>query len=191
MLLNPKEYFLCDEKDYHKKYGIIAQDVSKNPELSHLVHKDTDFIANIYSSGSYDNSNGIFIINSSKKIDGLIEINDELKILLDNQENQENQEIIIEELPYENRYKKRFVKVKNIINDYSFEIFDDIELNEFEKSNLFIYGKKINDFLKLDYSSLYTLNIKANQEIYHIINNSYNILNNLTTRIKNLEDKSS
>jgi len=186
MLLNPKEYFLCDDKDYHKKYGIIAQDVSQIPELSHLVHKDTDFIANIYSSGSYDNSNGIFIITSSKKIDGLIEINDELKILLDNKE---NPEIIIEELPYDNRYKKRFVKVKNIINDFSFEIFDDIELNEFDKSNLFIYGKKINDFLKLDYNSLYTLNIKANQEIYDIINNSYNTLNNLTTRIKILEDK--
>ena len=33
------------------------------------------------------------------------------------------------------------------------------------------------------------LNIKANQEIYDIINNTYKTLDNLTTRIKNLENK--
>jgi hypothetical protein len=73
----------------------------------------------------------------------------------------------------QNRYKKRFVKVKRIIDNYNFEIFNDIELNEIDKTNLFIYGKKINDFHKLDYNSLYTLNIKANQEIYNMINKNY------------------
>ena len=188
MLLKPKEYFLCDEKDYLKKYGIIAQDVYQTPELNHLVYKDTDFIANIYSSATYSNSNGIFILTSIKNINQLININDELKILLDNHQ-KDYQEIIIEELPYHNRYKKRFVKVKRIIDDYSFEIFNDIELTDEEKSNIFIYGKKINDFLKLDYSSLYTLNIKANQEIYNIIQNTYQTLDNLTSRVKNLENK--
>jgi hypothetical protein len=34
--LKPKEYYLCDEKDYNKKFGIIAQDVEKIfPELIH------------------------------------------------------------------------------------------------------------------------------------------------------------
>jgi len=188
MLLKPKEYYLCDEKDYHKKYGIIAQDVYEIPELNHLVYKDNDYIANIYSSGSYENIDNIFIINSVKNINGLIEIDDEIKILLNNDKNI-CQEIIIEELPYQNRYKKRFVKVKRIIDDYSFEIYNEIELNEIDKSKIFIYGKKINDFHKLDYNSLYTLNIKANQEIYDIINNTYETLNNLTTRIENLENK--
>jgi len=188
MLINPKEYCLCDDKDYHKKYGIVAQDIYQIPELNHLVYKDDDYIANIYSSGSYDNSSGLFIINSLKNINGLIDINNEIKILLNNNKDI-HQEIIIEELPYQNRYKKRFVKVKRIIDDYSFEIFDDIELTNIDKTNLFIYGKKINDFHKLDYNSLYTLNIKANQEIYDIIKNNYNTLDNLTTRIKNLENK--
>ena len=188
MLLKPKEYYLCDEKDYHKKYGIIAQDVYEIPELNHLVYKDNDYIANIYSSGSYENIDNIFIINSVKNINGLIEIDDEIKILLNNDKNI-CQEIIIEELPYQNRYKKRFVKVKRIIDDFSFEIYNEIELNEIDKSKIFIYGKKINDFHKLDYNSLYTLNIKANQEIYDIINNTYETLNNLTTRIENLENK--
>ena len=186
MLINPKEYYLCDEKDYHKKYGIIAQDIYQIPELNHLVYKDEDYIANVYSFAFYNNSNGIYIISSLNPIINLIDINDELKILLDNNF---NKEIIIEDLTYHNRYKKRFVKVKSIIDEYSFEIFDDIELNEDEKIRLFIYGKKINDFHKLDYNSLYTLNIKANQEIYEFINNTYKTLDNLTTRIKNLENK--
>jgi hypothetical protein len=122
-------------------------------------------------------------------LNGLIEINDEIKILLDN-DNQHVQEIIIEELPYQNRYKKRFVKVRRIIDNYSFEIYDEIELNEDDKSNLFIYGKKIKDFCKLDYNSIYTLNIKANQEIYNMINKNYETLENLSGRIKNLEDNS-
>ena len=186
MLINPKEYYLCDDKDYHKKYGIIAQDIYQIPELNHLVYKDEDYIANVYSFAFYYNSNENYIISSLNPITNLININDELKILLDNNN---NQEIIIEELTYQNRYKKRFVKVKSIIDDYSFEIFNDIELNEDEKIRLFIYGKKINDFHKLDYNSLYTLNISANQEIYDIINNTYKTLDNLTTIVKNLENK--
>jgi hypothetical protein len=186
MLINPKEYYLCDDKDYHKKYGIIAQDIYKIPELNHLVYKDEDYIANVYSFAFYYNSNGKYIISSLNPIIDLININNELKILLDNYN---NKEIIIEELTYQNRYKKRFVKVKSIIDDYSFEIFENIELNEDEKIRLFIYGKKINDFHKLDYNSLYTLNISANQDIYDIINNTYKTLDYLTTKVKTLENK--
>jgi hypothetical protein len=106
MLINPKEYYLCDDKDYHKKYGIIAQDIYKIPELNHLVYKDEDYIANVYSFAFYYNSNEKYIISSLNPIIDLININNELKILLDNYN---NQEIIIEELTYQNRYKKRFV----------------------------------------------------------------------------------
>ena len=40
MTLKPKEYYLCDEKDYNKKFGIIAQDIEK--VLPELVHTNTD-----------------------------------------------------------------------------------------------------------------------------------------------------
>jgi hypothetical protein len=44
---------LCDDKDYNKKFGIIAQDVEVNfPEL---IYTDTEYIANIYCNGVYDN----------------------------------------------------------------------------------------------------------------------------------------
>jgi len=86
-------------------------------------------------------------------------------------------------LPYHNRYKIIFIKVKEIINDYSFEIYEDIEITDTEKDNLYIYGKKVNDFLKLDYQSLYCLNIKATQELYKIVKEQEILIENLKNKI--------
>ena len=94
----------------------------------------------------------------------------------------ENVEIIIEDSTYHNRYKKRYAKIKSIIDDYTIEVYEDIELNEIEKENLFVYGKKINDFLKLDYSSLYSLNFACTQDLYAMIKD-------LQERIRILENK--
>jgi hypothetical protein len=59
------------------------------------------------------------------------------------------------------------------------------DLNETELNNLFIYGKKVNDFNKLDYESLYCLNIAATKELYKIIQNQQEQINNLINLIKN------
>ncbi len=181
MALKPKEYYLCDDKDYIRKYGIIAQEVESNQELNHLVYTDTDYIANIYSKGIYISENKI--IHCDNPIINKIEVGDELKILLDNPQ---AGEIIIEELPYQNRYKKRFVKVMKVIDDYSFKIFDDIELSNDEKNNLFIYGKKIYDFKKLDYASIYTLNIRSTQELLFKIRNNEKKIEELQQRLNRL-----
>jgi len=181
MALQPKEYYLCDEKDYLKKYGILAQDVYSNQDLRHLVYQDEEYIANIYTNASYNNR----IITTQISIMDKIEINDELKILIDN--NNENKEIIIEDLPYHNRYKKRYVKIKEIIDDYSFEIYEEIEIMENEKNKIFIYGKKVKDFLKLDYSSLYSLNIEVNKQLYNLIQSNNILIDNLNYRISKLE----
>jgi|694.fasta_scaffold01068_8 hypothetical protein len=186
MLLKPKEYYLCDEKDYLKKYGIIAQDVNNNLDLNHLVYNDIDYIANIYVYASYINEDGIYKLVANSSIINKINVDDELKLLLNNTN---NIEIIIEDSPYNNRYKKRFVKVKSIIDEYSFEIYEDIELTFNERTNIFIYGKKVEDFKKLDYSSIYSLNIKATQELYKLIQHQQTIIENLKTRIIELENK--
>ena len=176
--LQPKEYYLCDDKDYLKKYGLIAQNISNNPNLNHLVYNDTDFIANIYSNGTYNN----YIIISDISIINKININDEIKLII-SENNINNTEIIIDDLLYYNRYKKRYCKVKKIIDNYSFEIFEHLNL---PTSNLFIYGKKVNDFNKLDYSSLYSLNIAGNQEIYKLIQSNNQKLSNLELRLNKL-----
>jgi len=186
-LLQPKEYMLCDEKDYLKKYGIIAQDVKE--VLPEFVYTDEDYIANIYSKCIYIkeliNNNYVYKLITEINISELININDELKILLDNLNN--NKEIIIEDLPYHNRYKKRYVKVKSIINNYTIEITEELELLEIEKNNIFIYGKKVKDFLKLDYSSLYTLNISSTQELYKLLKEQELIIDYLEDKLNNLE----
>ena len=79
--------------------------------------------------------------------------------------NQRIIEIIIDDTPYHNRYKKRYVKVKSIIDDTRIENYGDLILTDKDKENFFVYGKKVDDFLKLDYSSLYTLNIRATQDL--------------------------
>jgi len=221
-LLKPKEYYLCSDKDYIKKYGIIAQDVNKEESLKHLIFTDTEYIADILTNAKFikekigeeevvlehpeekyikseDNPTPYprpkpkeifkYTLTTEKNLNLLINIDDELKICLDN-DNKDNIEIVIDDTPYNNRYKKRFVKVKGIIDDYTFEIYEDItDINDKEKDSLFIYGKKVNDFLKLDYESLYCLNIKATQELYKIIQQQQTTINELINRITILENK--
>ena len=170
MELKPKEYFLCDEKDYNKKFGIIAQDVEK--VFPELIHTEKDYVANIYSYAKYENG----IITLDKDITELINIDDELKIILDNND-KDNLEIVIDDTPYNNRYKRRFVKVVEIIDNHSFKIDIDLAIND-----IFIYGKKVDDFKRLDYESLYCLNIAGTQELYKIIQSQ-------EERIRILEEK--
>ena len=51
MKLKPKQYMLCDEKDYLRKYGVIAQDVKE--VIPELVYTDTEYIANIFSKAVF------------------------------------------------------------------------------------------------------------------------------------------
>jgi hypothetical protein len=54
---------------------------------------------------------------------------------------------------------------------------------------IFIYGEKVNDFKRLDYESLYCLNIAGTQELYKIIQKQETIINDLQKRIEILENK--
>ena len=98
MKIKPKTYYLCDDKDYNKKFGIIAQDVEI--DFPELIFTDTEYIANIISYATYEN----FIITFDKDITDLINIDDELKIVLDNND-KNNLEIVLDDTPYNNRNK--------------------------------------------------------------------------------------
>ena len=45
MKLKPKQYKLCNDKDYLLKYGLIAQQVQAEEELSEFVINDEEYIA--------------------------------------------------------------------------------------------------------------------------------------------------
>ena len=157
--------------------GIITQDVEKI--LPELIHTSKDYIADIYSYAKHENG----IITLDKDISNLINIDDEIKIVLDNND-KNNLEIVLDDTPYNNRCKRRFIKVVEIIDNHSFKI--DIEL---EEDNIFIYGKKVDNFKRLDYESLYCLNIAGTQELYKIIQQQTIIIQDLQKRIDILENK--
>lgn len=161
MLLKPKEYKLCQDKDYNKKFGLIAQDIYETDLNEFVVNNEEEYVANIFANGTYNNK----LITSDKIIDD-IKIDDEIKLVFSN--DGENKEYIIDgnDGPFENRYKRRYVKVKSIIDDYTFEISDELDIKE---ESFLIYGKKVNDFHKLDYHSMYALNIAATQELFKIV----------------------
>jgi len=122
-----------------------------------------------------------------KNINGLIDVGDELKIILDNDD--DNKEYLLNASYEYNLYKKRFVKVINIIDDYTFEVDNNINITEnkpdidaIKADEIFIYGKYIEDFKTLKHNSILSINVKATQELY-------NIIQQLENRILILESK--
>ena len=84
------------------------------------------------------------------------------------------------------------MKIKRIINNNSFEIDSDILSNEPEEikhKDIFIYGTKVNDFKTLDYKSIFSFNVKATQELYKLIQQQNQIIQDLQNRLSTLENK--
>jgi hypothetical protein len=73
---------------------------------------------------------------------------------------------------------------KNILVSCIEEIKDKLIINP----PIFVFGKKVNDFKKLDYESLYCLNIAATQELYKLIQQQNAIIQDLQNRISILEN---
>jgi len=177
--IQPKSFNLVDDKDVNFKYGFIAQEIEQIPALSDLVFTGTDYIANINSYGSHSNiANNQAIITSINIITDLVNVDDNIKLVFGNTS---NQEFIIDDTPYKNRYKRRFANVVEVIDDYSFMI--DQSLNIDETDPLFIYGKEVNDFKQLDYQSLFSLSIASIQELHKIVQSQQKQIDYLTSNI--------
>jgi len=170
--LNPKTYNKLDDKDKFKQFGFIAQDVEK--VIPEIVNTESEYIANVYSDGTYNNK----IITVSKNIRNILNIGDKIKTILNNDG---HKEYLVGASNHHNRNKKRISIIKNIIDDYSFEVEEEIKMNE-NDNNIFVYGVFKEDFKTLDYNSLFSINFKATKELY-------NIINDLQERIKILENK--
>ena len=178
LLLEPIEYNHHKDKDKDLRIGLKAQDVKK--ELKDLVNDiNKEFQANILSYGRIDNK----IIKLDKKISSIIKPNDTIKINLDNPDGKE-----INMNTNDNKYKKRFAKVKEIIDDYTFEITDDLDENKVIE-NIFVFGTLANDIHTIDYNSIFTLNLCATQELYKIIQQQQDIINQLKKDVEELKMK--
>ena len=60
---------------------------------------------------------------------------------------------------------------------------------DINSSNVFIYGKEINDFHTLKKDYIFSLNVCATQELYKLIQNQNIIIEDLKNRISILEQK--
>ncbi|MEP7169353.1 MAG: tail fiber domain-containing protein [Bacteroidota bacterium] len=128
-----------DEMEYGRDYkkGFIAQQVKQIfPEA---ITINTDFITDIYSfPKKADLLNGNLIV-TMKNIHGLCN-GDEVRMITTTGKKEEKIEVI---------------------DDYRF-IVKNWRSGD---TNVFIYGKKANDFLTVDYDRIFTLNVSATQEL--------------------------
>jgi hypothetical protein len=119
-----------------------------------------EIIPNIYKPAIYSSN----IITLDEDISDKIIIGDKIKIY--------------DELGQNNLY--------NIteINSNIIKIDEDIN-----SSNIFVYGKEINDFHSLKKDYIFSLNVCATQELYKLIQNQNIIIEDLINRISILEQK--
>jgi hypothetical protein len=181
--LKPKSFDVIDDKDVKFQYGFIAQDIEEIPEVAKLVFTEPDYIANINTYGKRTNDDGCCIITANDDLTDKIEIGDEIKFVSDNKD-KDNQEFILDATPYHNRYKRRYAKVTEIISPTEFKV--DCEINNLcclDDDEFLIYGKKVEDAKSLDYNSFIALNTKAIQELYKIIQQQQEQLNELRNLI--------
>jgi len=181
--LKPKSFDVIDDKDVKFQYGFIAQDIEEIPEVAKLVFTEPDYIANINSYGKRTNDDGCCIITANDDLIDKIAVGDELKFVSDNKD-KDNQEFVLDATPYHNRYKRRYAKVTEIISPTQFKV--DCEINKFcclDDDEFLIYGKKVEDAKSLDYNSFIALNTKAIQELYKIIQQQQEQLNELRNLI--------
>ena len=95
--LNPKQFNILNDKEKKFQYGFISQDIEKI--IPEIIYNENHYIANIYDYGNHKDK----IITMKKNINGLVNIGDELKIILDNDDKKE----YLLNASYEyNKYKK-------------------------------------------------------------------------------------
>ena len=151
MNLQPVKFNYID-KDYNIKLSEpIYGFISQDvgKYIPEAVIYQENFIPNIYDNGFIDENNIITLETSN--IEDYITSNDIIKI-------------------NDNNYI-----INNIISSNQFSIINN---DNNISSNIFVYGTKINDFNILNKNYIFTLNIAATKQIYHII--SSNLCNTKT-----------
>jgi hypothetical protein len=152
----PKTYEYIDKilSGKNKVYGFIAQQIRE--VIPEAVSLNIEVIPNIYKLCNCENDE----IQLSKDIiiSSNLNINDKIDII-----------------DIDNNRKKYTIT----------EILDNsIKINEnLNNSNCFVYGKEVNDFHTLDKTYIFTLNVCATQELYKIIQEQNNKINDLQNEI--------
>ena len=137
--------------------GVMAQEVeSVYPQA---ISKQTNWIPNIYAmaeSTSFDEANHRLHVTMSKA-HGLV-VGDKVKLISSTQ-------------------GEKPVTV-NAVNGNTFSISGWEEKSE----KIFVYGKEVNDFRIVDYDRLFTLNVSATQELFKMITEQKQTIDDLKAK---------
>ena len=128
--------------------------------IPHAVEIVKDIIPNIYKRATCNKN----IITLENDVSQDLNINDNIKI-------------------YDEFGKDDIYNITEI-NENTIKI--DKEINS---SNVFVYGKEIDDFHTLKKDYIFTLNVCATQELYKLIQKQETIINDLMNRIIKLENQ--
>jgi len=160
LLLKPVKYsYLDKEKSDDLVYGFIAQDVREvmGDEGTKLM---TDYIYDINEKA---------VVN-----DGVITFNGILEIGLNYKTFHKEKEAYI------------IIKIDEKISYNTYKV--SLELEEvIEDSEIFIIGKRVDDFHSLNKSAIFTMGIGAIQELHRTITRQQTLIDNLLSRIEALE----
>lgn len=164
--LKPKSFKYIDNINHGSSnvFGFIAQDVKEI--IPEAINIQKNYIPNIYNLCScYENH----IYNSNINFYNLLETSNNIKL-------------------YDIKGQEQKCKVNNIISSNCIEI--DKNLNS---SNIFLYGKEVDDYQVIDDHYIFSLNISATQELNRkidILTSNFNIaLNRIEELEKNKKDK--
>jgi len=162
--IQPKTYNYIDiSRGTSNIYGFIAQQIKE--VIPEAVSIQKEYIPDIYDIATYSSN---IITTSNIDISNILNSSNLVKI-------------------YDDTGKEYKCKVNEILSSNSFKI-DDTDLN-INSSNVFLYGKEINDFNALDKSYIYTLNVCATQNLYEIIQELKSTITTLENRISVLENR--
>jgi len=151
--LKTKQFHMRIDKDDYTRFGFIAQDTSNL--LNNLVDTDnSSYIANIYKYASLTSN----IITFDYDISNELNTNDIIKVIYD----EKNTSIDLATKKIE-KYKSNNYRINNIIS--SNQILIDVDTSNIT-SNIFVFGKLVNDFHTLEYNSIFALNVEMTQQLY-------------------------
>ena len=134
------QYIDTHTKGLQTKTGVIAQDVNKI--FPNLVHSQKEYIPNIYCLADKIATKNHMLLITLKKTHELKQ-GDFVKLILPN----------IGEVQKE---------VLGLINNHCFSVSAK---NIASAQKVFIYGKRVDNFLEVDYDALHTISISAIQEL--------------------------
>ena len=140
--------------------GVIAQELEGITELNGVVKNFPDFIPNTFEKRDcICSGENINIVGTSVGQDG-----DEIQFY------------------YVDADGKEMPKTGAVFNGgYSLKINETLEVAE-----IFVYGKKIDDFKSVAYNSLHNLNISATQELYKIIQKQNDRIDDLERKLEQI-----